>query len=197
MASTHSLTSSMTANSHLPSVSFAAQLQAAQLLADTGREAPCCCRVLIVDDDEDNLMVAQYAVESFGYQAIPISSGHDAVFAALTQAPDIILLDIVLDGLNGIDVLRHLRQNGIRVPVIAVTALVHGHKVEEIMLAGFAEYVVKPYMIEDLYWVMARALEASKDKEQRVWSDGFDATDYSSDRSVFPYCDLPSDAIAG
>lgn len=118
--------------------------------------------VLIIDDDDDNLLFAQYAVEHLGYCATSIKSGQGAVAIAMTCCPDIILLDILLENINGIDVLRQLRQQEsiAHVPVIAVTALSRPSDYKSIMAAGFSDYLLKPYMIDELEQMISRHLPA-------------------------------------
>ncbi len=116
--------------------------------------------VLIIDDDEDNLLFAQYAVESMGYQATSIRSGDGAVATALTCLPDVILLDILLREDDGVDVLYRLRKHEqiARIPVVAVTALAHPRDRQRIAAAGFSDYLVKPYMIDELAAMIQRHL---------------------------------------
>lgn len=124
----------------------------------TKSERPCS--ILIIDDDEDNLLFAQYAVESMGYQATSTLSGDGAIATALTCFPDIILLDILLKDISGIDVFKRLRQHELiaQVPVIAVTALDHPRDRQRIAAAGFSDYLTKPYMLEELAAIINRHL---------------------------------------
>lgn len=112
----------------------------------------CQYSILIVDDDEDNLLYAHYAVEQLGYRVAVASSGRGAIASAFSFCPDMILLDIMLDDISGTDVLRQLRQHKQfeAVPIIAVTALAHDRDREIAMEAGFADYLVKPYMLDAL-----------------------------------------------
>lgn len=118
--------------------------------------------VLIIEDNDDNLLFAQYAVEHLGYRATAMKSGHGAVATAMTCLPDIILLDILLERINGIDVLRQLRKHEAiaHIPIIAVTALARPCDHESIMTAGFSDYLLKPYMIDDLQRMLSRHLSA-------------------------------------
>jgi two-component system, cell cycle response regulator DivK len=108
--------------------------------------------VLIIDDDDDNLLFAQYAVEYLGYRATAVTSGAEAVAASLSDCPDVILLDIVLKVGSGFDVLQQLRSQPhlVDVPIVAVTALVQPSDRAKITAAGFSDYLAKPYMLEDL-----------------------------------------------
>ncbi len=118
--------------------------------------------VLIIEDNADNLLFAQYAVEHLGYRATAMKSGQGAVATAMTCLPDIILLDILLERINGIDVFRQLRKHEAiaHIPVIAVTALARPCDYESIMTAGFSDYLLKPYMIDDLQRMLSRHLPA-------------------------------------
>ena len=121
--------------------------------AHIGRQSrePVSHKVLIVDDHEDSALIAQYAVETMGHQGIPVLSGHDAVSAALSMLPDVILLDIWLDGISGIDVIHALKRHTCiaNIPIIAVTALTLPEEVEIIKAAGFSSYLAKPYLLKD------------------------------------------------
>ena len=125
--------------------------QAASLDGKVGE--PSLYKILIVDDHEDSALLAQYAVETMGHQGIPISSGHEAVPMALSVIPDIILLDIWLDNISGIEILRRLKQHACTtsIPVIAMTALTMPEEVNQIKAAGFSGYLAKPYLLEDLF----------------------------------------------
>ncbi len=116
--------------------------------------------VLIVDDDEDNLLFAHYAVEQFGYYVAAASSGSEAIAIAFSFCPDMILLDLMLDDISGLEVLQHLRQHKQfeAVPVIAVTALAHDRDRASALSAGFADYLIKPYMLDDLEAIIKRHL---------------------------------------
>lgn len=121
------------------------------------------CTVLVIDDDADNLMVAQYAVESFGLSVKTVQSGHDALMTALTCEPKLILLDICLDGVDGTDVLYQLKCHEAlsQVPVVAVTALAMDNDRDFLLSVGFSGYLAKPYMIEELHQIVKYHLPKS------------------------------------
>ncbi|MGD1855898.1 MAG: response regulator [Leptolyngbyaceae cyanobacterium] len=120
----------------------------------------CRHRVLVIDDNEDSLLFAQYALELLGYQPISINSGHKALEFALLCSPEIVLLDIRLDGINGFDVLNSFRQNEqtAGVPVIAVTAAVLKRTHKTVLAAGFSGFLAKPYMLEELGSILQYSL---------------------------------------
>ena len=113
-------------------------------------EAPL---VLVVEDNEDNLVLLTYILESLGCKLITCTDGGETtVILAKEHHPDLILLDIVLPKVSGIEILKSLREESLtcNVPVIAVTALATEANRENIIRAGFNNYIIKPYLIEEL-----------------------------------------------
>ena len=108
--------------------------------------------ILAVEDNEDNLLLLSYALESLGCKLICQNDSLTTVLIAKEYQPDLILLDILLPGVSGIDVVRSLKQEPLtsHIAAIAVTALASAEDREHILNAGFNDYISKPYMIEDL-----------------------------------------------
>ncbi len=108
--------------------------------------------VLAVEDHDDSLLLMSYALDSLGCRFICQADSSATVLVAKEYQPDLIMLDILLPGLSGIDVVHHLKQEPLtcEIPVIAVTALATRQDRERILMAGFNDYISKPYMIEDL-----------------------------------------------
>lgn len=116
--------------------------------------------ILAVDDDDDNLLLISYVLETFGYKCISQTDGEAALAVAKEYKPDLVLLDILLPSVDGIEFVRRLRQDAVtaQIPVVAVTALARQEDRETILLSGFTDYLSKPYMIEDLEAVIRRYL---------------------------------------
>lgn len=114
--------------------------------------------ILIVDDNYDNLLLLSYALEEFGYSAIQGTCGNDAIDLAAKSTPDLVLLDILLPDMNGMNVVRHLRkqEKTRHVPIIAVTALARPLERSKIIAAGFTDYISKPYMLDELHDLVSR-----------------------------------------
>lgn len=109
--------------------------------------------ILVVEDNEDNLELITCILESLGCRLITCKDGRETtVILAKEHNPDLILLDIVLPKVSGIEVLKSLRENSLtcNVPVIAMTALATEANRENIIRAGFNNYIIKPYLIEEL-----------------------------------------------
>ncbi|MEO0456958.1 MAG: response regulator [Cyanobacteria bacterium P01_A01_bin.114] len=116
--------------------------------------------VLVADDDDDSLVLMSYALELLGVTFIATKSGHEAMAISNQYEFSLILLDILLPDADGIQICQWLRQNPRtwQVPVVAVTALAQPADRDRILKAGFTDYLVKPYMLEDLNSLIQRCL---------------------------------------
>ncbi|MBD2242815.1 response regulator [Nostoc sp. FACHB-888] len=116
--------------------------------------------ILAVEDHDDSLLLISYALESMGCRFICQTDCSTTVLVAKEYQPDLILLDILLPGLSGIDIVHHLKQEPLtcKIPVVAVTALASTEDRERILKAGFNDYISKPYMLEDLEAIIRRGL---------------------------------------
>jgi len=119
--------------------------------------------VLAVDDDEDNLLLLTYSLALFGYSSISTADGETALLLVRNYRPDLILLDIVLPGLTGVDVVQRLKQDlqTTTIPVIAVTSLAGAADREQLLQAGCSDYISKPYSLENLEGMIERHLIAA------------------------------------
>ncbi|MBD2292953.1 response regulator [Anabaena sphaerica FACHB-251] len=116
--------------------------------------------ILIVEDHDDSLLLLSYALELLGCRFICQNDSSSTILVAKEYQPDLILLDILLPGMNGLEVVRHLKHESLtcHIPVIAVTALAGREQEERILAAGFDDYLSKPYMLEDLEAIICRLL---------------------------------------
>lgn len=108
--------------------------------------------VLAVDDNEDNLGLISFTLDLFGFAFISAPDGQTTLDLAQTHQPDLILLDIMLPDLDGIEVVRRLKQDSRTksIKIIAVTALARDEDRDRILEAGCEDYISKPYMVDDL-----------------------------------------------
>ncbi|ARV61564.1 hypothetical protein BZZ01_25655 [Nostocales cyanobacterium HT-58-2] len=134
--------------------------QAQVFMSDKKRQKPLAPLILAVEDNEDNLVLLSYALESLGCKLICQKDSSTTIPVAKEYQPDLILLDILLPGLSGIDIVRSLKQEPLtsNIATIAVTALASTEDKERILDAGFNDYISKPYMIEDLEALVRRYL---------------------------------------
>ncbi len=119
--------------------------------------------VLVVDDQEDNLQLAIQALALFGYSHISASDARTALELSQRYSPTLILLDLALPDLSGLEVARRLKQNPqtAAIPIVAVTALAMAGDRERALAAGCDDYLSKPYDLDDLETVVHRCLSRS------------------------------------
>jgi len=117
--------------------------------------------ILIVEDNEKNMKLARDVLQVKGYSTLEAVTGEEGIRLAVEQKPDLVLMDIQLPGINGIEALRILRANPetAAIPVIAVTASVMQHDRKQIMEAGFDAYVGKPINLKEFLDAVRKALE--------------------------------------
>jgi two-component system alkaline phosphatase synthesis response regulator PhoP len=121
-------------------------------------------KVLIVDDEPNILELLDYNLQKEGYQVVRADSGEKAVAMLEKEKPSIVLLDQMLPGLDGLDVLKKIRANDAyaEMPVIMVTA-----KSEEIdkiigLELGADDYITKPFSVRELCARVKAQLRRSK-----------------------------------
>ncbi len=107
-------------------------------------------RILIVDDEPEMVRGLEDNLRFEGYQTLSAGDGKGGLALALTEAPDLVLLDIMMPGMSGWDVCRELRQKGLDIPVIMLTA--RGEEVDRVLglELGADDYVTKPFSLREL-----------------------------------------------
>ncbi|WP_283124442.1 response regulator transcription factor [Angelakisella massiliensis] len=120
-------------------------------------------RILMVEDDPGLCEAVSFQLEQKGVTVDVCHDGEDGLHWARQQVYDLILLDRMLPGLDGLSVLRSLRQEGIVTPVVLVTALGEVSQRVEGLDAGADDYLVKPFAAEEL---MARIRAMSRRPRQ-------------------------------
>jgi CheY-like chemotaxis protein len=113
---------------------------------------------LIVDDNPTNLKLVTYLVKSHGHEVATASDAETALAAIATQRPTIILMDLQLPGIDGLELTRRLKAdpNTRSIPIIALTAYAMKGDLEKALAAGCDDYVTKPIDTRTLPDVIAR-----------------------------------------
>jgi two-component system, OmpR family, response regulator len=107
-------------------------------------------RLLLVDDEENLRSMLEAALRHNGFDVVPVDNGRAALASAKADAPDLIVLDVMLPDLDGFEVCRRLRTEGSRTPVLFLTARDGTEdKVRGLTLGG-DDYLVKPFSLEEL-----------------------------------------------
>ena len=107
-------------------------------------------RILMIEDDRGLAELLLYGLEDEGFSVDICHDGYEGLLLALQEAHDIVLLDRMLPGMMGEDILRRMRRDGISTPVIFITAL--GESAEKIngLDSGADDYLVKPFDLGEL-----------------------------------------------
>ena len=104
-------------------------------------------RVLVVDDDADIRTVLELTLEHAGFEVLPAADGEQALRLARVERPDVVLLDVMMPGRDGIDVLRSLRTDPrtSNIPVLLLTARAQPQDAVSGLEAGADDYITKPF----------------------------------------------------
>ena len=104
-------------------------------------------RILVVDDNEANLDIAKHRLESLGYDVVTAVDGEEALAKTRELAPDLLLLDVMMPKLDGIEVTRRLKRDPALpfIPIILVTAKADARDVVVGLDAGGDDYLTKPF----------------------------------------------------
>jgi two-component system cell cycle response regulator DivK len=106
-------------------------------------------RILIVEDNDLNLKLFRDLLTAHGYETIETKEGLEAINLTRSERPDLILMDIQLPEISGLDVTRRLKAEDVlcNIPIIAVTAFAMKDDEEKILAAGCQAYISKPISI--------------------------------------------------
>ena len=120
--------------------------------------------ILIVEDNEKNLKLVRDVLQVEGYETLEAGTAEDGLKIAREMKPALILMDIQLPGMNGIEALKALRAAPAtaKIPVIAITASVMQQDRQQIMSAGFDGFIEKPVNLRGLLETVQQSLRTAK-----------------------------------
>ncbi|MGO4374067.1 response regulator transcription factor [Paenibacillus sp. 2TAB19] len=107
-------------------------------------------KVLVIEDEPTLARLLSYNLTQEGYETTVIDHGGEGLQTALQRSFDLVILDIMLPGLNGFEILNRLRQNGVRTPVIILTARNAEEEVVQGLKHGADDYITKPFGVAEL-----------------------------------------------
>lgn len=121
-------------------------------------------KVLVVDDDERNRRLAATVLEQAGHAVLGAADGAAGVALALAEAPDLVLMDVQMPGMDGIAALKALRADprGAKLKVAALTALAMKGDAERLLAEGFDGYLEKPIRYKEFLARVAALLEGER-----------------------------------
>jgi two-component system cell cycle response regulator DivK len=109
-------------------------------------------RILVVEDNEKNMKLFRDVLDASGYSTLEAKTGGEAVDMATTHTPDLVLMDIQLPDIDGIQALQRLRADDrtASIPILALTAQAMRGDRERFLAAGFDGYISKPVNVREL-----------------------------------------------
>ena len=120
--------------------------------------------VLIVEDNDKNMKLARDVLQAKGYQTLEAETGEEGVRLAKERKPDLVLMDIQLPGINGIEAFKQIRADPgtARIPVVALTASVTPTDRSQIAAAGFDGFLSKPVNLKEFIDTVQRLLAGAR-----------------------------------
>ena len=115
--------------------------------------------ILIVDDDPDIRTVMKDRLESLGYQVLLAASGGEGLEMLQSQTPQLVLLDIEMPDMNGLDVLKEIQRRGSEITVVMITAYGTIERAVQAMKEGAYDFIPKPFEPDHIALVVNKALE--------------------------------------
>ncbi|WP_178021701.1 response regulator transcription factor [uncultured Paenibacillus sp.] len=124
-------------------------------------------RLLVIEDEPTLSRLLSYNLTSEGYEVVVEDHGQTGYETALQQDFDLILLDLMLPGMNGFEIMSKLRSEGVMTPVIILTAKNAEEEVVQGLKSGADDYITKPFGVAELLARVAAVLRRSSGQEER------------------------------
>ena len=124
-------------------------------------------KVWIADDDEAIRMVLEEGLKSAGLEIATFADGESLIDALNDEKPDLIISDIKMPGMHGYDLLKHIKNNYDKLPVIIMTAFTDMQAAIDSYGGGAFEYIPKPFDLEEAIITVKKALEEHKDAKPK------------------------------
>src|SRR3972149_2301579 len=124
--------------------------------------------ILIIEDDPTLLRGLTDNFRSHGYQVRSATDGNSGLAQALSEPPDVVLLDIMLPKLNGYEICRRLRERKLAMPIIMLTAKGQEEEIVQGLELGADDYVTKPFSIRELLARVKAFLRRRSDDDQSI-----------------------------
>jgi DNA-binding response OmpR family regulator len=127
-------------------------------------------RILVIDDLPENVFLLQDRLENEGYEVITAYEGKSGLNKAISEQPDLILLDIMMPDITGLDVCKRLvsSEETAHIPIILVTAKIEAEDTKEGLEAGAFDYIKKPFNRIELLARVKSALKLSDVRKQLI-----------------------------
>jgi len=123
-------------------------------------------RILVIDDEPSIRELLKDFFTGKGFEVTTSQDGETALALLKENKFDLLLLDLMMPGMNGLDVLRAITSDNLIIPAIMITAYASVSTAVEAMKLGAFDYITKPFVLEDVYLTVKRALDVSKLQEE-------------------------------
>jgi DNA-binding response OmpR family regulator len=122
-------------------------------------------RILLVDDSSTNNLLFSNVLDDYGYETIKTYNAIKGLESVVNEKPDLVLLDLVMPGLSGIDFMQELYKKNIPANIIVITSVNNDKMREKAMALGADDYLLKPVELEEMVFkvnrIMAKRYSAS------------------------------------
>ncbi|PWW07119.1 two-component system alkaline phosphatase synthesis response regulator PhoP [Paenibacillus cellulosilyticus] len=143
-------------------------------------------KVLVIEDEPTLARLLSYNLTQEGYETTVIDHGGEGLQAALQRSFDLIILDIMLPGMNGFEILTRLRQHGIRTPIIILTARNAEEEVVQGLKHGADDYITKPFGVAELLARVSAVLRRTQQDEGKATVETNEKVITAGDLSIYP-----------
>ncbi|MCI0693127.1 sigma-54 dependent transcriptional regulator [candidate division KSB1 bacterium] len=141
-------------------------------------------KILIVDDEESVRYSFKKLLREPAHKILEAQNGDEALTKVKDEAPDLVILDIQMPGLSGLEVLQQIKKAAPRIPVLIITAYGSSDRVIAAMKHGAYEYIEKPFDIPRMQALIDEALEMGRLMRTEVLLESQAAGDWSADRII-------------
>ena len=137
-------------------------------------------RIVIIDDDDSLRRVLEYSLQVAGYAVAAAASGEEGLALCSEQRPDLVISDLQMPGMDGMQVLQDVKRQHPETPIIMITAFGTVELAVAAMKAGAYDYLTKPFNRDELQITVAKALEfvGLRTENRRLKQDLSDRHDF-------------------
>ncbi|WP_127532556.1 response regulator transcription factor [Paenibacillus kobensis] len=143
-------------------------------------------KVLVIEDEPTLARLLSYNLTQEGYETTVIDHGGEGLQTALQRSFDLIILDIMLPGMNGFEILSKLRQNGVRTPIIILTARNAEEEVVQGLKHGADDYITKPFGVAELLARVSAVLRRTQQDEGKAAVESNEKVIMAGDLAIYP-----------
>lgn len=145
-------------------------------------------KIIVADDNDHNRLVASIILQNYGTEIIEANDGEEAIKAYNESNADLILMDIQMPVMNGYEATKVIREQGVSIPIIAVTANAIKGESEKCITAGMNDYIAKPFKEEEFLKTIAKWLTPG----QNIRTDKIESDDANEQHEKEPLYEIES-----